>query len=201
MGEKDFKIGLYRRIFNKTLLEAMERRGFTQKVLSEKTQLSQVSISKIVNFKFNPSEETRLKIAVALEVPPDEIFPEKYDELYDRISPSVRRAELTVDFLRLDTPELLKLQAPETADVESLEREKVEKISQALLGLPYREKRILQMRYGLGEYSQSHTLEEVAKVMGVTRERIRQMEIKAFDRLRATPLKEFATNIPKTLEE
>jgi RNA polymerase primary sigma factor len=46
-----------------------------------------------------------------------------------------------------------------------------------------REQKILRMRFGLdGEYA--HTLEEVGKEFGVTRERIRQIEAKALTKLR-----------------
>jgi RNA polymerase primary sigma factor len=46
-----------------------------------------------------------------------------------------------------------------------------------------REKKILEMRFGL-EDGVTHTLEEVGKVFGVTRERIRQIEAKALERIR-----------------
>ncbi|MCB9834698.1 RNA polymerase sigma factor RpoD [Candidatus Nomurabacteria bacterium] len=46
-----------------------------------------------------------------------------------------------------------------------------------------RERLILRMRFGL-EDGRSHTLEEVGKYFGVTRERIRQIEAKALARLR-----------------
>lgn len=46
-----------------------------------------------------------------------------------------------------------------------------------------REKRILQLRYGFID-GRNHTLEEVGIKMGVTRERIRQIEGKALRRLR-----------------
>ncbi len=49
--------------------------------------------------------------------------------------------------------------------------------------LPPREVRILQMRYGLVD-GQTYTLEEVGQKLGVTRERIRQIEVQALSRLR-----------------
>jgi RNA polymerase primary sigma factor len=49
--------------------------------------------------------------------------------------------------------------------------------------LPPREVRILQLRYGLVD-GESHTLEEVGKKLGVTRERVRQIEAQALGRLR-----------------
>lgn len=58
-----------------------------------------------------------------------------------------------------------------------------EQISEVLNGLPPREVRILQLRYGLLD-GESYTLEEVGKKMGVTRERVRQIEAQALSRLR-----------------
>jgi len=53
----------------------------------------------------------------------------------------------------------------------------------ALTMLTPREIRILQLRYGLLD-GESCTLEEVGRKMGVTRERVRQIEAKALTRLR-----------------
>ncbi len=55
-----------------------------------------------------------------------------------------------------------------------------------LASLTPREERILRMRFGIGEKSE-HTLEEVGRVYGVTRERVRQIEAQALARLRAAP--------------
>jgi len=52
-----------------------------------------------------------------------------------------------------------------------------------LADLPPREVKILQMRYGLVD-GQTYTLEEVGKKLGVTRERVRQIEAQALSRLR-----------------
>jgi RNA polymerase primary sigma factor len=58
-----------------------------------------------------------------------------------------------------------------------------ENLAEALNGLPAREGRILQLRYGLFD-GQTYTLEEVGRRMGVTRERVRQIETQALNRLR-----------------
>lgn len=58
-----------------------------------------------------------------------------------------------------------------------------EHLQDVLNSLPPREVRILQLRYGLMD-GQSYTLEEVGRKMGVTRERVRQIEAQALSRLR-----------------
>jgi RNA polymerase primary sigma factor len=58
-----------------------------------------------------------------------------------------------------------------------------EHLGEVLDNLPPREVRILQLRYGLLD-GQAYTLEEVGRKMGVTRERVRQIEAQALSRLR-----------------
>jgi RNA polymerase primary sigma factor len=57
------------------------------------------------------------------------------------------------------------------------------RIEQVLSSLTEREERIIRMRFGIGVNSE-HTLEEVGKYFNLTRERIRQIEIKALKKLR-----------------
>ena len=63
-----------------------------------------------------------------------------------------------------------------------------EHLVSVLDSLPPREVRILQLRYGLLD-GQSYTLEEVGRKMGVTRERVRQIEAQALSRLRHPSVK------------
>lgn len=58
-----------------------------------------------------------------------------------------------------------------------------ERIKDILIDLTPREQKILQLRFGL-EDGVTHTLEEVGKEFGVTRERIRQIEAKALARIK-----------------
>ncbi len=57
------------------------------------------------------------------------------------------------------------------------------RIEQVLSSLTEREEKIIRMRFGIGVGSE-HTLEEVGKYFNLTRERIRQIEIKALKKLR-----------------
>jgi RNA polymerase primary sigma factor len=56
-------------------------------------------------------------------------------------------------------------------------------LKEVLAGLTDREKAILAMRFGLNDGVEK-TLEEIGKVFGVTRERIRQIESEALKKLR-----------------
>ncbi|MFQ3647488.1 MAG: sigma-70 family RNA polymerase sigma factor [Aggregatilineales bacterium] len=58
-----------------------------------------------------------------------------------------------------------------------------EQIQHALDKLPPREAQILRLRYGLAD-GRVYTLEEVGQNIGVTRERVRQLEAQALNRLR-----------------
>jgi RNA polymerase primary sigma factor len=58
-----------------------------------------------------------------------------------------------------------------------------ERVRQILKTLTPREEKVLKMRFGI-DVASEHTLEEVGKDFGVTRERVRQIEVKAIRRLR-----------------
>jgi RNA polymerase primary sigma factor len=58
-----------------------------------------------------------------------------------------------------------------------------EQINEVLQKLPERERRIIQLRFGLND-GRYRTLEEVGKEFGITRERIRQIEAKVLRKLR-----------------
>jgi len=105
--------------------------------------------------------EEMLKVArrpLSLEMPTDD---EEESELGDFIEDE-------------DSP------APEEEVTSSMLREVLQEILQ---DLPPREVRILQLRYGLVD-GETYTLEEVGKKLGVTRERVRQIEAQALSRLR-----------------
>jgi len=78
-----------------------------------------------------------------------------------------------------------EIPAPDVTATYNLLREHLELVMDSL---PPREVRILQLRYGLLD-GQAYTLEEVGRKMGVTRERVRQIEAQALSRLRHPTIK------------
>jgi RNA polymerase primary sigma factor len=56
-------------------------------------------------------------------------------------------------------------------------------IARALAGLSFREREIIRLRFGLAD-GYAYTLEEVGTIFDVTRERVRQIEAKAVEKLR-----------------
>ncbi len=60
-------------------------------------------------------------------------------------------------------------------------------VYEAIVDLAPREQKILEMRFGLKD-GISHTLEEVGREFDVTRERIRQIEAKALEKIQAMPI-------------
>ncbi|MGQ9516141.1 MAG: RNA polymerase sigma factor [Anaerolineae bacterium] len=72
------------------------------------------------------------------------------------------------------------VQAPADVATRNLLREQMQEM---LTDLTERERQVLELRFGLAD-GQPHTLEEVGEALGVTRERIRQIEIKALEKLR-----------------
>jgi len=68
-------------------------------------------------------------------------------------------------------------------DKESLLTNRKEKIAEALGTLPSRDKKILKLYFGLDD-GKEHTLEEIGEMLGVTRERIRQLRDRALKKLK-----------------
>ena len=58
-----------------------------------------------------------------------------------------------------------------------------EEVQELLGSLTEREQQVIRLRYGLGE-ERPQTLEEIGSMLGVTRERVRQIEARAMEKLR-----------------
>ena len=56
-------------------------------------------------------------------------------------------------------------------------------LHRAVADLPEREQEVIRLRYGLAEEMEPHSLEEIGRRLGITRERVRQIETQALSRL------------------
>ena len=64
-----------------------------------------------------------------------------------------------------------------------VDRDMREKVGATLELLPPRQQLIVRMRFGIG-FNSEYNLEEIGKVLNLTRERVRQLEVEALQRLR-----------------
>jgi RNA polymerase primary sigma factor len=71
--------------------------------------------------------------------------------------------------------------SPVTATAYKLMQEKIEEVLETLTE---REEKVLRLRFGIGGNDFPRTLEEVGTIFNVTRERVRQIETKALNKLR-----------------
>ena len=120
------------------------------------------------------------------------------DELADRLQMPVAKVRLLIDAQK--TPYSLEMKVGEdegtelgamlrdtsirSPEEEALEGDLSNEVRLALAPLSDREKDVLRMRFGLGT-DREYTLEEIGKRMSVTRERVRQIESRALQKIRA----------------
>ena len=120
------------------------------------------------------------EIATEMNLPVDKVYTiEKIDQatlsLESPIGEEDDGKSKLGDFLADD-----KILSPEQ---ESMRRIVSDQVKEILNDLPEKERKILELRHGLVD-GVTHTLEEVGKEFGVTRERIRQIEAKAHEKIR-----------------
>jgi RNA polymerase primary sigma factor len=123
-------------------------------------------------------EPTVDELAIALDVPPKKV--ENMIQVARRPLSLETPTDDEEDSVLGDFIEDDQAPPPDESATYNLLREHLEEV---LNSLPPREVRILQLRYGLLD-GQAYTLEEVGRKMGVTRERVRQIEAQALSRLR-----------------
>jgi RNA polymerase primary sigma factor len=102
--------------------------------------------------------------------------------------------ELVEDAVSLETPvgdgeslygDLIEDANSERPDNVTALRLRERELERALARLQPRMRMVLELRFGLGAEADPKTLEEVGEGMGITRERVRQLEVRALRELRA----------------
>lgn len=137
-----------------------------------------------------PSEVDQIRRSLEDGEPVDPLLYRKWRQATGKIQNTLR---ISQDTMSLELPvgpgqstSLADFIPDEAVDepVEAASRQLLREHVRKVLGfLSERERRVLEMRYGLVD-GKDHTLEEVGREFGVTRERIRQIEAKALRKLR-----------------
>lgn len=83
---------------------------------------------------------------------------------------------------------VIKDESSPDPELQAEEVDKYRKIRIMLAGLTVREEIIIKMRFGIGKYDE-HSLEQIGKKLGLSRERIRQLENKAKLKLKKVAIK------------
>ena len=126
-------------------------------------------------------------------------------DLADRLKIPVGKVRLLLDAQR--TPYSLEMKIGENEGTElgeilrdtsvrspeetAIDSDVANEVERAMAPLTDREKEVLRMRYGLGT-DREHTLEEIGRHLSVTRERVRQIESRALQKLRSAKERELA---------
>lgn len=108
------------------------------------------------------------------------------DEIYQHLDRDIPEEQL--DFSKepehfdIDHDEHLFLPPLDIAHMKKLRKEK---LVRALFKLETREREVLMRHFGLGDYKE-HTLQDIALIMNITRERVRQIRNRALEKLKVT---------------
>ena len=114
----------------------------------------------------------------------DELFPHELrsnQELLD--APKTQSLTKTIETKQLASEYNARLLLPDPS-VEAEKTELRDRITKVFRYLKERERKVLRMRFGIGDDAKTYTLEETAAEIHVTRERIRQIESKGIRKLR-----------------
>ncbi len=123
-----------------------------------------------------------------------EPLPDEIADLIGFSTDKVRKAlRITKESVSLETPigddedthllDFIEDKCLQTPHDTVLSLDLIEQLNKVLATLTPKEEKVVRMRFGLGE-KHDHTLEEVGQVFDVTRERVRQIEVKALRKLK-----------------
>lgn len=160
---------------NNIILRMMEEMGIVSVArLAEQAGMFSSQLYNIINMRVTPLREdgdwinSVVKLAEFFGCSPDEMFSE--EQLQIKLAKNRAFAEVTFN-------EVQEMIANDEADLvlpdKALEGSEIRQLVESLTG---NNKRVICLRFGIGE-DRDHTLEEVAQILGVTRERIRQIEV------------------------
>lgn len=183
---EEYRIDL--KVRNNVILRKIEGSGYA--TVGEFCRVNEItkytsSLGSIIAMKESPLtkkgdfKKVIIDVAELLECAPYDLFTETQFHIIlktNKRSLQVNEAEMKFMLQNQNEQKLLD---------SVIEQDQLEKFTDKTLDkLRPREKKVIQMRFGLGEYTYSHTLEEIGNEIGTQRERVRQIETKALRKLR-----------------
>ena len=177
----NFKVRLELRVKNAELIRAREEIGWTQTEAAQKIGISQTALGSYETLRAYPGEEIQDKICEFYGLAKEEIFPEelRYVATINQPKKFITEKYIPKEKLISLTNVNKKLLPHYTIEEEISKKELPALIDKTLIELlTPRQSEIVKLRFGM-ERSHPHTLEEIANMLRITRERVRNIEMKA----------------------
>ena len=186
---KDYLIQI--KIKNAPMMNMMRANGIeTAAQLSRLADVTQGVIGNYLNLKEVPISKTTgvwrpsvLKIAKALKVLPDMLFPERH--ITKALKTNKVEGQVSFDDIGnlIDSCDVFVDRLSESITDEAKE-DTLDRLDKCLEKLSIREQKVLKKRFGIGIENTPLNYDEIGQDFSVTRERIRQIERSAFRKLR-----------------
>lgn len=179
---EDFQLRFKMTIKNHELEKARTALNLTQTQFAEKIGMGKATYCQIECCRQFPNTDKMQQIAKGMGKPVGTLFPQWLEMFSERWNDAEKERIVPINNLAINSLSVLSL--PSGDGREELEKIGEMAIAKNILGnaikeMGDRERKVLESRFIDGL-----TLEETAKRMGVTRERIRQVEAKGLERLR-----------------
>ncbi len=180
-------------IRNYRLVEARKNKKFQQKDIAEQVGISRLTYLNYESMRYKPNQSVKNKIAQVLEKPLEYLFPKNIESYYEYNKTS---EDIYDNHRRINLQQRIN---PHNINSDKLAKQSsLRKITKKLLEtLNHKEKEVIKLRFGI-DNENAHTLEKIGKIYGVTRERIRQIESRAIERLRRPTKLEFLKEVFST---
>lgn len=179
--EKAFRVNI--KIRNNRLLKALEDAfpGCSQCMIARSIPIPASDLSALINIRLSPLvpktgkfSKKVIRLSDALGERPEYLFD---PELYGYRPPKLE-SEVSASALGFQERLLLQGDSEESPGQTDLQ----ENLNELISELPEREQSIIKRRFGLN--GPPETLEQIAESMGITRERVRQIEKNILNKLR-----------------
>ena len=183
--DSDFELRFRMSVKNHELEKVRFARNLMQKEVAEAVGIGIASYCQIETCRLFPNEQLQKKIADFFNIEKEKLFPEFLKAFSQKWNKTEKSRVVPISTISIASRDALMLPS---GDYEEMIRSAdnavmAEKIRKVLDQMPNKERMIIEMRFGLLD-GKDKDLGAVGQKFGVTRERVRQIEAKALERIR-----------------